>query len=153
MADQEVGRAPSTVGLTLQVYVPTEEARAARDYYAGIFGRAPEFEPHEDFFEWAPVAGQECWFQVAGRTGAAPLTNRIRFGVEDLAEAVAFLDVRRIPRSEPTQLSGVVAFVDFTDPWGNRLGYYQDLSPAGEQPEYRGSSVNDESQFEPFRKS
>jgi hypothetical protein len=150
MADQEVVRAPSTAGVTLQVYVPIEQAQAARHYYAGLFGREPDFEPHDDFFEWAPIAGQEFWFQVAARASAAPLTNRVRFGVADLVEAVAFLDGCGIPRSEPAQLSGVVAFVDFTDPWGNRLGYYQDLAPAGQQPEYRNSSVNDESQFEAF---
>lgn len=150
MEDQKVAREPTAVGFTLQVYVPTEQARTARHYYARLFGREPDFQPHDDFFEWAPIAGQDCWFQVAARADAAPLTNRVRFGVPDLAEAVAFLDVCGSQRSEPAQLSGVVAFVDFTDPWGNSLGYYQDLAPAGQQPEYRSSSVNDASQFEAF---
>jgi hypothetical protein len=44
----------------------------------------------------------------------------------------------------------VVAFLDATDPWGNRLGYYQDLVPSGEQTIYPGSSVTDESLFAPF---
>ena len=142
--------AVQTAGFTLQVYVPTGETAEARTFYSSLFGREPEFEPHDDFFEWAPIAGQECWFQVSGKDGAPPLTNRVRFRVLDLGEAVSFLDSSEIEHSEPSQLPGVVAFVDFADPWGNRLGYYQDLVPSGQQQEYRGTSVNDEAQFTRF---
>ena len=142
--------AVQTAGFTLQVYVPTDETAAARSFYSSLFGREPEFEPHDDFFEWAPIPGQECWFQVSGKDPAAPLLNRVRFRVLDLGEALSFLDSSGIERSEPSQLPGVVAFVDFTDPWGNRLGYYQDLAPSGQQQEYRGTSVNDEAQFTRF---
>lgn len=151
MVDVEGARAPSTIGFTLQVYVPSEQAGEARAYYRKLFGRDPEFEPHDDFFEWAPIAGQECWLQVVARSDATPLNNRIRFRVADLAEAIAFLDTRDIAHSEPSQLPGVVAFVNFADPWGNMLGYYQDLAPSGQQPEYRGTSVSDQSQFAVFR--
>lgn len=48
---------------------------------------------------------------------------------------------------------GVVAFLDFTDPWGNRLGYCQDLAPSDQQPEYPGTSVTDASQFAAFENS
>ena len=139
-----------TTGFTLQVYVPTDDTAAARSFYSSLFGREPEFEPHDDFFEWSPIAGQECWFQVSGKDQAAPLLNSVRFRVLDLSEALSFLDSSRIARSEPSQLPGVVAFVDFTDPWGNRLGYYQDLLPSGQQTEYPGSSVSDSSQFTRF---
>lgn len=142
--------AVKTAGFTLQVYVPTDETAAARSFYSSLFGREPEFEPHDDFFEWAPIPGQECWFQVSGKDPASPLLNRVRFRVLDLAEALSFLDSSGIERSEPSQLPGVVAIVDFTDPWGNRLGYYQDLVPSGQQQEYRGTSVNDEAQFTRF---
>ena len=139
-----------TTGITLQVYVPTGETAAARSFYSSLFGREPEFEPHDDFFEWSPIAGQECWFQVSGKDQPPPLLNRVRFRVLDLGEALSFLDSSGIERSEPSQLPGVVAFVDFADPWGNQLGYYQDLVPSGRQVEYPGSSVNDEAQFTRF---
>ncbi|WP_432789846.1 hypothetical protein QYM46_16565 [Brevibacterium sp. K11IcPPYGO002] len=142
--------AVTTTGFTLQVYVPTDETAAARSFYSSLFGREPEFEPHDDFFEWSPIAGQECWYQVSGKDPASPLLNRVRFRVLDLSEALSFLDSSGIMRSEPSQLPEVVAFVDFTDPWGNRLGYYQDLVPSGQQQEYRGTSVNDEAQFTRF---
>lgn len=142
--------AAKTTGFTLQVYVPTDETAEARSFYSSLFGREPEFEPHDDFFEWSPIAGQECWLQVSGKDHASPLLNRVRFRVLDLGEALSFLDSSGIERSEPSQLPGVVAFVDFADPWGNRLGYYQDLVPSGQQTEYPGSSVNDASQFTRF---
>lgn len=44
-------------------------------------------------------------------------------------------------------LAGVVAFTNFDDPWGNRLGYCQDIVPSGQQPE-PGGNVSDESPYE-----
>lgn len=85
--------------------------------------------------------------QLVATPDARPLANRARFRVESLAEAAAYLDAAGVPHSTPSQLPGVVAFLDFTDPWGNHLGYYQDLAPSAEALEYRGSSVRDESLF------
>ncbi|GAB3521718.1 hypothetical protein GCM10027402_12260 [Arthrobacter monumenti] len=45
-----------------------------------------------------------------------------------------------------TALPGAVAFLDFADPWGNKLGYYEHISPSGELPVV-GGSVHDESLF------
>lgn len=150
MADEARSKAPKTAGVTLQVYVPTEETSTAREYYSQLFGLEPEFEPHDDFFEWAPIAGQECWFQVGARDDFEVLNNRIRFRVMDLSRAFRFLEATGTSHSEPFHLPGVVAFVDFADPWGNKLGYYEDLVPSGQQQEYRGTSVNDGSQFSDF---
>lgn len=140
-------QAPPIVGLTLQVYVPPADTEIARDYYTDLFGRPPDFVPHDDFFEWAPFPGQECWFQVSGKFGAAPLQNRVRFRVTDLSAAANFLDQQRIAHSPMSQLPEVVAFLDFSDPWGNQLGYYQDLAPSGQQTEYPGTSVTEVTQF------
>ncbi|PSL04613.1 hypothetical protein CLV30_10578 [Haloactinopolyspora alba] len=134
-------------GMTLQVSVPSEARAAARAFYSDLFGRPPQFEPHDDFFEWAPISGQECWLQVVARTPAQPLQNRIRFRVNDLLQATAFLDERDIQHSEPSQLPGVVAFLDFHDPWHNRLGYYEDLAPSGAGTTYPGTSVQDQVLF------
>jgi predicted enzyme related to lactoylglutathione lyase len=142
--------AVKTTGFTLQVYVPTDETATARSFYSSLFGREPEFEPHDDFFEWSPISGQECWFQVSGKDQAPPLLNRVRFRVIDLGAALSILDASGIARSEPSQLPGVVAFVDFSDPWGNQLGYYQDLVQSGQQAEYPGTSVNDDALFTRF---
>lgn len=143
---------PTTIGLTLQVYVPPEAAQAAHAYYATLFGRPAEFVPHDDFFEWSPILGQECWLQLAARSPAPPLANRVRFRVADLSAAVRFLDQQGIVHSPPTQLPGVVAFLDFADPWENRLGYYQDLAPSGQQREHPGTSATDSTQFTAFER-
>lgn len=150
MNDRKQRPAPATVGFTLQIYVPRSEALTARSYYARLFGREPDFEPHDDFFEWSPISGQECWFQVSGHDSALPLNNRVRFRVIDLRQSMEFLDSCGIAYSQPSQLPGVVAFVDFADPWGNRLGYYEDLVPSGQQRQYRGSSVSDAALFDDF---
>jgi len=150
MSEASESGTPDTTGFTLQVYVPADHVATARQFYARLFGREPDFEPHDDFLEWAPIAGQECMFQVAGRTPAPALENRVRFRVQDLAAAVAFLDRCGIAHSGPSRLPDVVAFVDFADPWGNQLGYYQDLLPTGQQKTYPGTSVSDESQFDDY---
>lgn len=147
MAEQE---APVTSGMTIQVSVPAAEMSAAREYYTSLFRMPPVFEAHDDFIEWPPIAGQECWFQLVGSPNFRPLLNRIRFRVDDLHASVAFLAGRDIDHSEPSYLPEVVGFLDFSDPWGNRLGYYQDLVPTGEQQPYPGTSVTDQTQFRPL---
>lgn len=154
MSNPTSPQAPPIIGLTLQVYVPSADAQAARAYYTDLFGQPPAFVPHDDFFEWPPSPGQECWFQVvAARPEVSPLRNRVRFRVADLSSATDFLDHQGIAHTPPSQLPGVVAFLDFTDPWGNKLGYYQDLVPSGQQSEYPGTSVTDASQFTAFKNS
>ncbi|QQB13233.1 VOC family protein [Brevibacterium casei] len=148
MGEATRNSAPDTSGFTLQVYVPADQVASARPFYARLFGRDPDFEPHDDFLEWAPIAGQECFFQVAGRSPASALGNRVRFRVRDLAAAVVLLDECGIAHSVPSRLPDVVAFLNFADPWGNQLGYYEDLVPTEQQRTYPGTSVSDESQFE-----
>lgn len=150
MTDERELDAPRTAGISLQMPVPLGAMNDARDFYRRLFGRDPDFSPHDDFLEWAPIRDQECWFQVVGQEDAEPLINRVRFRVTDMREAIRFLDAIGLVHSEPSQLPGVVAFVDFSDPWGNRLGYYEDLVPSGQQEEYRGTSVHDASQFAGF---
>ncbi|MBM7848100.1 VOC family protein [Arthrobacter roseus] len=75
-----------------------------------------------------------------------PLLNRIRFSVRDVRAAHASLVENDVEVTSVTSLPGVVAFVDLADPWGNQLGYYEDLAPSSEQP-IAGGSVHDESLF------
>lgn len=69
-----------------------------------------------------------------------------RFGVGDVRAARERLAGRGVEVSPVTSLPGVVAFVDFADPWGNTLGFYQDLAPSGQQPVV-GGSVHDRDLF------
>ncbi len=132
--------------MTLQV--PVGNVEAGKRFYTGVFGRGPDFAPHEDFLEWQVLDGVELWWQVVGVAGeVAPLPTRVRFLVEDVEAAArrARSDLGVTP-SPITTLPGVVAFTNFDDPWGNRLGYYQDIVPSGQQPE-PGGSVHDERMF------
>lgn len=132
-------------GMTLQIQVGDVEE--ARQFYSAIFGTKPLFEPHDDFLEWPVVQGTEIWIQAVGVKGEVrPLMNRIRFAVRDLAAMHARLTENGFELSRMTELPGVVAFFDFADPWGNQLGYYEDISASGEQPVV-GGSVHDESLF------
>lgn len=135
-------------GMALQVHVG--DMAQARAFYSGLFGRAPDFAPHEDFLEWQVCAGAEVWWQIVGTPGAVDaLRTRVRLLVDDVAAAVE--RARTGLRVEPTpvtELPGVVAFTDFEDPWGNQLGFYEDLVPSGQQRE-PGGSVHDESMFIP----
>ncbi|WP_213011052.1 VOC family protein [Paractinoplanes toevensis] len=52
-----------------------------------------------------------------------------------------------VAASPVTTLPGVVSFINFEDPWGNRLGYYEDIVPSEEQ-QGPGGSTHDESLFD-----
>ncbi|WP_436535442.1 VOC family protein [Actinoplanes sp. HUAS TT8] len=134
-------------GLTLQI--PVGDVEAGRRFYAGLFEREPDFAPHDDFLEWRVLAGVEVWWQVVGQPdGVRPLGSRIRLRVDDVRAATQRAHARLGVAASPiTTLPGVVSFSDFDDPWGNRIGFYQDLVPSDEQPE-PGGSAHDERMFE-----
>ena len=132
-------------GMTLQVQVG--DLARAREFYTALLGSSPEFEPHQDFLEWRVIPGGETWLQAVGVTTLVrPLTNRVRFGVADIRAERGRLVGLGIDVSQVTALPRVVAFVDFADPWGNALGFYQDLAASGQQP-MTGGSVHDEDHF------
>ncbi|GHO64631.1 hypothetical protein KSC_035230 [Ktedonobacter sp. SOSP1-52] len=124
-------------GLTQQVKVPDIEA--GRDFYARLFGRDPDVEPHEDFKEWELVP--TSWLQLA--EGTPEPAGRLRLGVEDLAsERIRVQRELGITCSPIERIPGLAAWFNFEDPWGNRLGFFQDLAVNGE-PFLPGGSVHD----------
>jgi predicted enzyme related to lactoylglutathione lyase len=128
-------------GMTLQLQV--NDLGRAREFYTALLGSAPEFEPHEVFLQWRVVPGGETRLQAVGVSGQVrPITCRVRFGVGDVRAARERLVGQGVEVSPVTSLPGVVAFVDFADPWGNTLGFYQDLTPSRQQPAV-GGSVHD----------
>ena len=131
-------------GMTLQVQVG--DLVVARGFYAALFGGPPQFETHADFLEWR-VGDGETWLQVVGAVGEVrPLLNRVRFRVTDLAAARAAALAAGTTVGPVTTLPGVVRWFDLADPWGNALGYFEDLAPAGEVTA-PGGSVHDATQF------
>ncbi|MBO0839682.1 MAG: hypothetical protein J2O49_02540 [Sciscionella sp.] len=137
---------PEHSGLTLQVQVADMAKGIA--FYTTLFGREPDFLPHKDFAEWRVLTGVELWWQVVEVPGEVrPLTTRVRFRVADIDAARGWLRAELgVPSAPVTTLPGVVRFTDFADPWGNRLGYYEDVVPSDQQPE-PGGSVHDDAMF------
>lgn len=117
---------PRFGGMTVQLYVA--ERVAGRKFYTTLFGREPDFAPDEDFLEWRVADGAEFWIQLVA-AAVRPLPTRLRFRVDDIQAAIAWSRAALgVDPAEPESLPGVVTYTDFTDPWGNRLGFYQDLA-------------------------
>jgi hypothetical protein len=69
--------------------------------------------------------------------------------VDDLHRSRQAVLALGVACQEPMHIPGLAAWCDFTDPWGNRLGLFQDL--AGESgPAEPGGSVHDASLRQPF---
>lgn len=129
--------------------LPVGDIGAGRRFYATLFARQPDFAPHDDFLEWRVLPGVELWWQVVAVAGPlSPLTARVRLRVDDVRAAARRVESELgLVVSPVTTLPGVVSFIDFEDPWGNRLGCYQDIVPSDEQ-HGPGGSAHDERLFD-----
>jgi len=117
-------------GATIQLWV--NDGPAARRWYQELFGREPAFRPFDDdtFCEWQFKPGY--WeIHIVEQEPAGSQTARLRFGVEDIAAQREFLLGRAIAVSGIEELASVVKWCNFDDPWGNKLGLYQDLRVRG----------------------
>ncbi len=113
-------------GFTIQVYV--NDIKKARPWYERLLGRKPDSVPVPEFLEWEIVP--DFWFQVVEKSGIkVPKNNRrMRFGVSDIDEERARVAERmRLKVTEVESLANVVSWCNFEDPWGNKLGLFQDL--------------------------
>ena len=124
-------------GITVQFFVP--DIRAGIEFYSRLFGRPPDFKPHEDFKEWEVF--DNFWLQIG--QGEPRPTYPLRLRVEDIDA-----QRERVERdvgarcSAITRIPGLVAFCNFSDQWGNNLGLYQRLFVGG-VPRGPGGSFHD----------
>ena len=91
----------------------------ALDFYSGLLGRAPDFAPHDDFFEWE--ISPRAWLQLSTEHDEpVPSSARVRFDVPDVRESA------RLLRARGTAISGVVAgrepVPDGAAPMSSRIG-------------------------------
>lgn len=101
---------------------------AVLDFYTRVFERGPDTAPMDDFLEWQICPG--TWLQLStGHQRPGANNARVRFEVEDLQEAVQRMASAQVPMGETVTVPGVVAFSNFSDHWGNALGFYQLLAP------------------------
>ena len=113
-------------GFTLQVYVG--DIVKAKPWYEKLLGRAPDSEPFREFLEWEIVP--DFWFQVVEKKGLkTPRGNRrMRFGVSDIdKERLRVAERMRVKVTRVESLPRVVKWCNFEDPWGNKLGLFQDI--------------------------
>jgi hypothetical protein len=111
-------------GFTLQVYVDNMEKAGL--WYEKLFGRKPDFTAGPEFLEWEVVS--DLWFQVVKKDGQLD-SQRERFGVSEIhRERRRIIEEMGIDVTEIEELpKGVVRWCNVQDPWGNKLGLFQDL--------------------------
>ncbi len=109
---------------TLEIKVGSLSEGAA--WYERLLGRPADFTPTSEIHEWEIFQG--FWIQVTeGR--AATGAGRFRLSVADAAGARrAVIEGLGADVSEIVTVPGIVAYCDFDDPWGNPLGFFQDLA-------------------------
>lgn len=101
------------------------------NWYKQLLNREPDLLPHEGFAEWELIPGS--WLQVAEGTptvGNGPL----RLGVADIElerdRVVNELNVENFEVYSGEEVS--VKYGTFSDPWGNRLGFFEYMVKAEE---------------------
>ncbi|WP_226658089.1 VOC family protein [Pseudalkalibacillus hwajinpoensis] len=120
--------------MTTQVRV--SNMKEGSQWYEKFLNKKPDFIPHDGFAEWELLPG--CWLQVAeGQVteGNGPL----RLGVTDiLAERTRLMNELNIERFEIHSRSEVpVKWGTFTDPWGNRLGFFEYVNKNEEEQQLK----------------
>ncbi len=128
----------SFIGVTIQLKVADIKAGVA--FYSRLIGRKPDFEAHEDFKEWELIPG--CWLQLV--EGFPQPAGRLRMGVDNIDRAREEAQQELgMTCSEVEHIAGLAAWCNFEDPWGNHLGFFQDLA-VNEIPKAPGGSVHDQ---------
>ncbi|MFL5756710.1 MAG: VOC family protein [Chloroflexota bacterium] len=112
--------------MTVQLHVG--DGHAGRRYYERLLERAPDFLPHGDdaFVEWHFVPGN-FELHIVESDVAGSQQGRLRLGVADVESERQRLVDADVAVSPIEELAGVVRWCNVDDPWGNRLGFYQDL--------------------------
>lgn len=114
------------VGMTIAINAG--DTAEVLDFYTRVFGRGPDTAPLDDFLEWQISPG--TWLQLStGHERPGANNARVRLEVEDVEDAVQRMSTAEVPVGEVVTVPDVVAFANFSDYWGNALGYYQLLTP------------------------
>ena len=112
-------------GVTIQVRV--RDYAGGVSWYERLLGRPPDFVPHGGFGEWELVP--DCWLQLAEGEPASG-SGPIRLGVDDLDAERTRVETELgvvVDESLSGRLDDIVRWCTFTDPFGNRVGFFEDL--------------------------
>ncbi len=100
--------------------VPVVDSKAARAWYARLFGRAPDNVPMDSLAEWRVT--DSGWVQVthdADRAGSA----LVNFAVDNIDEHVAELVGRGLAPGEVQTVNKGVQLSAIRDPDGNTITF------------------------------
>ena len=112
------------VGVTMQVRA--DDLGAAIRWYSALLGRPSDDEPGPGLAEWEIMPN--CWLQVA-EGAPAPGNGPLHLGVADIeADRERLEQALHVSISPIERIEGEVAWCNFTDSFGNRLGLFQDLA-------------------------
>ncbi|WP_070119784.1 VOC family protein [Bacillus marinisedimentorum] len=108
--------------MTIQFRVP--DMKAGGEWYENLFERKADFAPHDGIKEWELFPGS--WLQLAEGTpseGSGPL----RMGVKNIdAAKERVMNELNVADFEVHSREEVpVKWGTFSDPWGNRLGFFE----------------------------
>lgn len=119
------------------IFEMTAQVRVAninkgQKWYETLLNKKPDFIPHAGFAEWELIPG--CWLQVAEgmpTQGNGPL----RLGVTNIeAERNRIIKELNVEKFEIYSRPEVpVKWGTFSDPWGNRLGFFEYLNKNEEE--------------------
>lgn len=112
--------------IEVTVQVTVADFKQGVSFYERLLRRPPDFIPDKEFAEWELIPG--CWLQVT--KGNPPFgSGPIRFCVEDIeGERERVIAELGVPVTQIQVQKGVpAASCTFVDPWGNHLGFFQEL--------------------------
>jgi hypothetical protein len=113
---------------SVTVGIPVGDLADATAWYGRLLEAEPDIEPVEGILEYEVRDG--FWLQISeGERGSGEAV--IRFGVRDIEAARGRLIEAGIEVGDVERIDGLIALLDFVDPWRNNLGFYQVLSRSG----------------------
>jgi hypothetical protein len=117
---------PEWKGLTIQLWV--YDLDAATSWYERLLERHPRVSPCTDVKEWELTPDTHLQISASKEKGQV---SRLRLGVKSLER-----ERKRLVKELDIEIDGLgkeegeSAWCNFDDPWGNRIGIYQDLRRA-----------------------
>ncbi|MGB9773332.1 MAG: VOC family protein [Bacteroidota bacterium] len=107
------------------VEIAVGDIQRAQAFYESILGLKFEFYSDEANYGWFRVGGGVLAFHKGDKL-INEADMRIFFTVRDIKKAAAFLRSHNVPASGVRELPEHKGWVvDFEDPWGNKLGFFQ----------------------------
>lgn len=115
--------------MTVQVRVTNIDE--GHKWYQTLLKKELNFSPNDTFLEWEIIPG--CWLQVAEGTptvGSGPL----RLGITNIEEERdRVMNDLKVEYFDIHSIEGVpVKWGTFSDPWGNRIGFFEYINKAEE---------------------